>query len=137
MPAFLLISLLISALWLPAQAQQAHLDSSSRPNRPVFTVVEEHPDFPGGMNKLGNYLRQNLRYSEAARKAGRTGRVFITFIVSEQGAIQDVRALNSLDPELDAEAVRIVREMPTWIPGKQNGQAVACRYNIPINFPVR
>jgi protein TonB len=134
MQTFSLIFLLVGALWLPAQAQQSHLDSSSTQNRPVFTVVEQQPEFPGGMNKLSQYFRTNLRYPEAARKARIQGRVFITFIVSEDGAIQQVRALKSVDPELDAEAVRLVQSMPNWKPARQGGQPVACRYNIPVNF---
>ncbi|QJW89473.1 energy transducer TonB [Spirosoma taeanense] len=131
---FFLTFWLLGLLGVCAQAQQPHLDSKSTPSRPIYTVAEEHPAFPGGMNKLGNYLRKNLQYPQAARQARKEGKVFVTFIVGEQGAIEEVRALNSLDPELDAEAVRVVQAMPNWKPAKVAGKAVACRYNLPINF---
>ncbi len=134
MPVYLVIFLLMSSLGLSAQAQQTSADSNSAPARIIFTVVQEPPQFPGGMNKLDKYLRQNLHYPEAARKARVEGRVFIRFIVNEQGAIEEVSALKSLDPDLDAEAVRLVQSMPAWVPGKVNGKAVACWYNLPITF---
>ena len=62
------------------------------------------------------------------------GKIFVTFIVNEQGNIEDARVLRSFDPEMDTEAVRLIQEMPTWIPGKQNGKPVNCRFNLPVNF---
>lgn len=79
-------------------------------------------------------MKKNLRYPATAREARLEGKVFVAFIVNEQGGIEDVRVIKSLDPEIDAEAVRLVQEMPTWIPGKVKGKPVACRYNLPINF---
>lgn len=132
-----LVILLITALGLPAQSQdKVHLDSTSTVNRPVFTVTEIPPQFPGGMNQLGEYLRKNRRYPETARKAGREGRVFVSFIITEQGGIEQASVLKSLDPELDAEALRLIKTMPTWTPAKQGGQPVACRFNLPVNFKI-
>jgi len=125
---------LMSLLWSTALAQQTQPDSALTTPRVIFTVVEKPPGFPGGMNKLGKYIKTNLRYPEAARKARREGRVFVTFIVNEQGGIEDVRALNKVDSELEAEAVRLVQDMPKWTPGQQAGRAVNCRYNLPISF---
>ena len=121
--------LLLSALWLPASAQ---VDSAV--NRPIFTVVEQQPEFSGGMAKLEKYMRQNLRYPKVARGERRTGNVFVTFVVTDTGVIENVKALNSLGPEYDAEAVRIVKDMPPWTPGKQNGKPVYVRYNLPVRF---
>ncbi|GAB3548370.1 energy transducer TonB [Spirosoma fluminis] len=127
--AFLITSLLLSATWAKAQA-----DSASTPMT-VFTVVEQPPAFPGGMAKLSTYLRQNLRYPEAAQKAGIKGRSFVKFLVADTGEIKDVQLIKSLSPELDAEAIRVVSEMPRWSPGRQNGRPVNVAYNLPINFP--
>jgi len=128
-----LLSLLVSSvLWLPASAQ---VDSASRPKPEIFTVVEQHPEFPGGMNKLGNYLRKNLRYPEAARKAGIEGRGFVNFIVTDQGVIENVNVLKGLGFGTDEEAVRLISSMPNWRPGKQGGKAQNVRYNLVVNFP--
>lgn len=135
LPIFSLTLLLVSATVLPTQAQQAHRDSASTANRSIFTVVEQPPAFPGGMNQLGVYVRKSLRDSEIVQNAKVKGRIFANFIVNEQGRIEDVNLLKGLDPALDAEVIRIIQNMPAWIPGKQNGIAVACRYNIPVNIP--
>lgn len=123
--------LLLSVLWLPASAQ---VDSASVPKPIVYTVVEQHPEFPGGMYILEKYFRQNLRYPTVAREDKREGRVFVTFVVTDTGVIQDVKALNSLGPEFDAEAVRVVKDMPPWTPGKQGGKPVYVHYNLPVRF---
>ncbi len=86
------------------------------------------------MSKLGEYIGKNLHYPETARKAGQEGKVFVTFIVSEQGRIEKAEILKGLGSELDAEAIRLIENMPAWIPAKQGGQVVACRYNLPIHF---
>ena len=131
----LLALLLVSTTVLPTQAQQAHHDSASTRARPIFTVVEQPPEFSGGMNQLGTYLRKSLRDSEIVQKANVKGRVFVNFIVNEEGKIEDVHVLKGLSPELDRDVIRIIENMPAWIPGKQNGRAVACRYNLPVNVP--
>lgn len=100
----------------------------------VFTVCEVPPYFPGGMAKLGNYLRQNLRYPEAARKAKVDGKVFVSFIVTNQGLIKDVNLLKGLGYGINEEAVRLVQTMPAWIPGRQSGRSVNVKYNLVIPF---
>lgn len=133
-PARPLLFFLLGIVWLPANAQRLYLDSASTAERPVYTVVQQQPEFTGGMRQLGEYLRKNLRYPQSARMGRVEGRVFINFMISEQGTIEQVRVLKGLSPELDAEAVRLVQNMPNWKPGRQDGKAVACRYNLPINF---
>ena len=86
------------------------------------------------MARLEKYFRQNLRRPKVSREERRTGNVFVTFVVTDTGVIENVKALNSLGPEYDAEAVRVVKDMPPWTPGKQNGKPVYCRYNLPIRF---
>jgi TonB family protein len=100
----------------------------------VFTVVEQHPEFPGGMKELSTYLGQNLKYPEAAEKANAQGRVFISFIVTKTGEITDVNLLKGIGFGADEEAMRVVRQMPRWKPGRQNGLVVNVKYNLPINF---
>ncbi|WP_170299313.1 energy transducer TonB [Larkinella terrae] len=134
--AFLFVLLMVTRSFsVQAQVKQQP-DSTSKANRMVFTVTEIPPQFPGGMNQLGDYLRKNLRYPETARKAGREGRVFVSFIVTEQGKIEDAQVTKSLDPELDAEALRLIESMPTWTPAKQANRPVACKYNLPVNFRI-
>ncbi|MCX6214635.1 M56 family metallopeptidase [Spirosoma sp.] len=100
----------------------------------IFTVVEQQPEFQGGMKNLGAYLEQNLKYPEAALKANVTGRVFVRFIVTKTGEITDVQILKGIGYGTDAEAVRVVQNMPKWLPGRQNGHPVNVQYNLPINF---
>ncbi|GAB2541278.1 energy transducer TonB [Spirosoma aerophilum] len=100
----------------------------------VFTVCEVPPSFPGGNAELGNYLRQNLRYPEAASKAKIDGKVFVAFIVTNQGLIRDVNVLKGLGYGTNEEAVRLVQTMPAWIPGKQAGRFVNVKYNLVIPF---
>lgn len=100
----------------------------------VFTVVENQPEFQGGMASLGNYLSQNLHYPKAAEKAKAEGRVFVSFIVTKTGEITDVQLLKGIGYGADEEAIRVVKNMPRWQPATQSGQAVNVRYNLPINF---
>ena len=100
----------------------------------IFTVVEEQPQFKGGMAKLGEYLSQQLKYPAAAAKARVEGKVFISFITTKSGEIADVKVLKGIGFGADEEAVRVVSQMPRWIPGKQDGKAVNVRYNLPIWF---
>ena len=100
----------------------------------VFDVVEQMPSFPGGNAALMNYLGQNIKYPVIAEENGIQGRVVVQFVVGKDGHISDVRVAKSVDPSLDKEAVRVVRSMPRWIPGKQNGQAVTVRYTLPVTF---
>ena len=100
----------------------------------VFDVVEQMPSFPGGNAALMNYLSQNIKYPVIAEENGIQGRVVVQFVVGKDGHISDVRVAKSVDPSLDKEAVRVVKGMPRWIPGKQNGQAVTVRYTLPVTF---
>ena len=100
----------------------------------VLDVVEQMPSFPGGMSALMNYLNNNIKYPVIAEENGIQGRVIVQFIVGKDGHISDVKVAKSVDPSLDKEAVRVVKAMPKWIPGKQNGQAVTVRYTLPVTF---
>ena len=100
----------------------------------VFDVVEQMPSFPGGPSALMQYLNSNIKYPVVAEENGVQGRVVCTFVVERDGSITDVRVVKSVDPSLDKEAVRVVKGMPKWIPGKQNGSAVRVKYTVPVTF---
>ncbi|MFN3554821.1 MAG: energy transducer TonB [Bacteroidales bacterium] len=100
----------------------------------IFTIVEDQPSFPGGDAALMQFLSSNLRYPTMAREAGIQGIVFVTFVVERDGSITDVRILRGVGGGLDEEAVRVVRSMPRWTPGRQRGQAVRVQFNLPIRF---
>ena len=100
----------------------------------VFDVVEQMPSFPGGPSALFEYLSKNIKYPVVAEENGIQGRVIVSFVVERDGSITDVRVVKSVDPSLDKEAVRVVKAMPKWIPGKQNGSAVRVKYTVPVTF---
>ena len=100
----------------------------------VFDVVEQMPSFPGGPSALMQYLSSNIKYPVVAEENGVQGRVVCTFVVEKDGSITDVRVIKSVDPSLDKEAMRVVKGMPKWIPGKQNGSAVRVKYTVPVTF---
>ncbi|MBO7601718.1 MAG: M56 family metallopeptidase [Bacteroidaceae bacterium] len=100
----------------------------------IYQVVEKMPEFPGGVQALMSYIKDNLRYPEDAKAAGIKGRVTVQFVVNKDGSISNIYKLRGVEPSLDAEALRIVASMPTWSPGIQDGEAVAVRYTVPITF---
>lgn len=103
----------------------------------VFDVVEQMPSFPGGNAALMKYLSENVRYPVVAQENGVQGRVVVSFVVEKDGHITDVKVVRSVDPSLDKEAARVVKSMPSWIPGKQNGSAVRVKYNVPVSFKLQ
>ena len=100
----------------------------------VFDVVEVMPTFPGGQQALFEWLSKNLKYPVVAAENGVQGRLIVTFVVERNGSITDVQVAKSVDPSLDKEAVRVVKAMPHWIPGKQNGSAVRVKFTVPVTF---
>ena len=103
----------------------------------VFDVVEQMPSFPGGMGALMSWLSQNMKYPPIAAENGVQGRVIVQFVVEKDGSITDVHVAKSVDPSLDKEAARVVKAMPHWIPGKQNGSAVRVKYTVPVTFKLQ
>ena len=100
----------------------------------VFDVVEEMPSFPGGQGALMAFLSSNIKYPVVAQENGVQGRVIVGFVVERDGSITDVKIMRSVDPSLDREAQRVVKAMPKWKPGKQNGSAVRVKYTVPVVF---
>ena len=98
------------------------------------SALDQMPEFPGGMEALNTYLRNNIRYPQEAQKAGIQGRVIIQFIVSKDGSITDAEVVESVDPQLDAEGLRLIKNMPRWKPGMRKGQAVRVKQTLPIRF---
>lgn len=108
-------------------------ESETADHEEEFVVVEEMPQFPGGNEAMQKYIAENLKYPKTAIK-GEQGRVIVSFVINKRGKVGDVKLIRSVSPELDAEAVRVIQDMPDWIPGKQRGKAVNVRYTIPIVF---
>ena len=100
----------------------------------VFDIVEQQPMFPGGSTALMKYLSEHTKYPVVAQENGVQGRVTVQFVVEKDGSISDVHVLRGVDPSLDKEAVRVVKSMPRWTPGKQNGINVRVNYRVPVLF---
>ena len=103
----------------------------------VFDVVEQMPSFPGGDAELMKFLNTHIKYPVVAEENGIQGRVVATFVVERDGSISDVKVIKSVDPSLDKEAIRVLKSMPKWIPGKQNGSAVRVKYTVPVTFKLQ
>ena len=100
----------------------------------IFNVVEQMPEYPGGVGELMKFIQRNIRYPKEAQEQGKQGRVVVQFVVEKDGSITDAKVARSADPQLDAEALRIVSEMPKWTPGKQRGKEVRTRFTVPVTF---
>jgi protein TonB len=100
----------------------------------IFTIVEQHATYPGGDDKMRQFLRDEMKYPAIAREAGIQGTVYIEFTCGKDGSIRDVTVARGVIQVLDDEAVRVVKLMPKWLPGRQRGQAVTTRFTIPIQF---
>lgn len=100
----------------------------------IFGAAEEKPSFPGGEKALMQYIKDNTYYPEEMCEGAAQGRVMVGFVINEDGSISDVKVLRSLTPECDEVAVKIVKGMPKWNPGKQNGKAVKTKYTVPVSF---
>jgi protein TonB len=100
----------------------------------VYMDADELPAFPGGDMALAEWLRANLKYPEKCKKEGASGRVIVRFVVNKNGRVAEVEAIKSPHPELAKAAVRTVKKMPKWTPGKKDGQTVRCAMNLPIMY---
>ena len=100
----------------------------------VYDVVRQMPSFPGGDKKLMEYLAENTQYPKGCEESCIQGRVIVTLVIEKDGSISNVKVVRSLDPLMDAEAVRVVSSMPKWYPGKQNGIAIRVKYTLPVSF---
>lgn len=121
---------LICFLFMMALPMNAQSESSTK----VYDAVDEMPSFPGGLNGLMTFLAQNMVYPVTAQENGVQGRVTVSFVVETDGSITDVKVARSVDPSLDREAMRVVKAMPKWTPGKKDGKPVRVKYTTPVVF---
>ncbi len=110
------------------------LEEEEEVDAPVFFIVEQMPEFPGGELALRNFIQSNAVYPKAAKRKEIQGRVYVSFVIDERGYVTNVKVARGVDPLLDAEAVRVVNSMPRWKPGMQRGKAIKTSYTIPIYF---
>ena len=103
----------------------------------IFQIVEEMPAFPGGEGKLMEYVSKNIKYPQIARETGIQGRVFVGFVVEPDGSISNVKLLRGIGGGCDEEAMRVIKSLPKWKPGKQRGKAVRVSYQIPVFFKLQ
>ena len=136
--------ILLVVVFVPARANaqdkkekttQTHKDTTT--DDKIYEVCEQMPIFEGGDAALLKYLTDSVKYPELAKKHGVQGRVVIGFIVEKDGSLTDVKVLRHVDIALDAEALRVVKGMPKWIPGCQDEQLVRVRYNVPVSFRLK
>ncbi|MBR6601007.1 MAG: energy transducer TonB [Bacteroidaceae bacterium] len=115
----------------PAKVAQTENASSGDE---IFQVVENMPEYPGGMSELMKYLQKEIKYPKEAQEQGKQGRVIVEFVVEKNGSITEAKVMKPVDPLLDAEALRVVSAMPNWNPGKQRGKEVRTRFTLPVTF---
>jgi TonB family protein len=132
------VASVISAIPVPQEKPKNEPQSKNTPAQPdkngVYYVVEKQPQYPGGIDALMKFLGENIKYPEAAKKAGVQGKVFLSFVVQANGTVTTVKVIRGIGSGCDEEAVRVVKMMPNWIPGQEKGKNVAVQFNIPINF---
>ena len=109
----------------------------SQNDQKVYDVVEQLPEYPGGMMAMMEYLQTNMTYPKDAEKQKVEGRVLVMFVVETDGSVSDVKVARNVFPSLDEEAVRVVEAMPKWIPGKEKGKAVRVKYTLPVVFRLK
>ena len=118
--------------WIPPAIIEQ--EDEEEEEEPVFVVVESMPEFPGGEVARLQYLSENLQYPTLAREAGISGAVYVSFVVEKDGQISNIRILRGIGGGCDEEALRVVSEMPKWIPGRQRNIPVRVQFNMPIRF---
>ena len=119
----------VEVKYTPVEVEEEEVDEQQ-----IFTIVEEQPEFPGGMAECYKWISKNLNYPTISAENGVQGRVTVNFVVNADGSIVDVKVIRGVDPYLDKEAIRVVSKMPKWKPGKQRGKAVRCSFNLPVRF---
>jgi protein TonB len=116
--------------YVPIEVEEESLEEEAQ----IFMVVESMPEPPGGIAALYKYLGENIKYPQMAKESGIQGTVYVTFVVERDGSITDVRVLRGIGGGCDEEAIRVVKNMPKWTPGKQRGKPVRVQYNLPVKF---
>jgi periplasmic protein TonB len=110
------------------------VEEEEEEDAPVFFIVEDMPEFPGGDLALRKYIAENIRYPEIAKENGIQGRVFVQFVVNKKGIVEAIKVVRGVDQSLDKEAIRVIKSLPKWKPGQQRGKPVKVSFTVPINF---
>jgi len=110
------------------------VEEEEEEDAPVFFIVEDMPEFPGGDLALRKHIAENIHYPEIAKENGIQGRVFVQFVVNKKGEVEQIKVVRGVDPSLDKEAVRVIQNLPKWKPGQQRGKPVKVSFTVPINF---
>ena len=131
MKKLVLLSLMAICCLMTANAQKTVV---SQTNQKVYDTVDQMPEYPGGMQAMIEFLQTSMKYPEDAAKQKVEGRVMVQFVVETDGSVSDVHVAKQVFSSLDAEAIRVVQAMPKWTPGKNGGQVVRVKYNLPIVF---
>ena len=129
-----MMSMMAVVCFMTASAQKTVVSQS---NQSVYDAVEQMPEFPGGMPAMIEYLRANVKYPKDAIKQNVGGRVMVMFVVEPDGRLSNVSVARKVFPSLDAEAVRVVKSMPKWKPGKEKGRAVRVNFTLPVVFSIK
>ncbi|MBL0095291.1 MAG: energy transducer TonB [Bacteroidetes bacterium] len=125
---------LLLILILPLQSFSQRLPEKDPKNEKVFISVEKMPEFPGGKEAMNDFIVKELNYPVGAKESGIEGKVYLSFIVNSKGKVGEVEVLRGVHPELDKEAIRIVKAMPDWMPGSQDDVPVDVRLTLPFYF---
>ncbi len=134
LPVLLLSALSLSAQKKPVKHKHARGVVEAPPPPEIIMYVEQHPEFPGGEEAMHRFLDANIRYPDAARENDIAGRVLVRFMVNEDGTISHAKVERGIGYRCDEEALRVIRAMPRWHPGKVNGKPVRAMYVLPITF---
>ncbi len=126
---------MMAVVCLMTASAQKTIVSQSKQN--VYDAVEQMPEFPGGMPAMMEFLQTNIKYPKDAIKQNVGGRVMVMFVVEPDGSLSNVRVARKVFPSLDAEAVRVVKAMPKWKPGKEKGRAVRVNFTMPVVFSIK
>lgn len=124
---FIALMFLVAGFSTQAQEQQ-------KKQGDVYMIVDQMPEYPGGEAALKKLLVENIKYPDQAKKDGVQGKVYVSFVVDENGSVQDAKVIRGVNSELDAEALRVVKLLEKWTPGKEKGKAVKVQFTVPINF---
>lgn len=116
----------------PDSVVAAPIDSVAKEK--AYDVVEQMPEFPGGMKEMLKFFQDNVKYPESAMKNNVQGRVIVQFVVEKDGTPTEFNVVRSVDPDLDAEALRVLKTMPKWKPGMQKGEVVRVKFTVPVTF---
>ena len=119
----------VEVKYTPVEVEEEEVEEQQ-----IFQVVEEMPEFPGGMGECMKFLGKNIKYPTISQENGVQGRVIVQFVVNRDGSIVDPVVVRGVDPYLDKEALRVISSMPKWKPGKQRGKAVRVKYTVPVTF---